>query len=602
MKRRDRSVEQTWNEQEAELTFGQRFASLEEIFEEEPVDLTTFVRGRDFLNSPRLSPLQYDVVRHLEQIFYPEVYQKMADEFDTYWTSVRRITEAWIEIGKGGGKDYICQVATMRVAYLLNCLNDPPAFFGLPSQSFIHLLNVAANSDQALRVFFEPVKKSANRGWFADKCTVGRNTVQWQKNILQISGHSQTESQEGLNLIMGICDEVDAFKELDHNRTSGGKAQDTADSIVKMIRSSGATRFPNNYKLAVISYPRYIGSPIHKGRRHAARQSWKRPSSTFFAAPEDPNRNGYATWEFNPIRTQGDFASEYESDPIEAAAKYECKPSRAVNPFFRDNTSLARTRDVDRKSPVTISYTRENEMWDAQFYFAENFVPIEGAGYALHADLAIRGDRAGIAMSHIKEWKKKATIGLDDEGYEMTQWEEFPSFVCDFVLAIESDITSEPAREIQIDWYRQLVIRLQQRGFAVLRATADSFQSASTLQLLQKRGIEVDTVSMDIKKDNYYNFRDLVYDNRVSLPNDDLLFRELESLEELNGKIDHTPASTKDEADAVCGSLVGALVVGGRESEDRTERTPGTMDKLYTPPPPAEFALLGGSRSLDLLQ
>lgn len=57
-------------------------STLDDIFEEEPVDLTTFVTDKRFMGNPPLSPVQYDAVRHIERVYYPDLYPAMAAEFD----------------------------------------------------------------------------------------------------------------------------------------------------------------------------------------------------------------------------------------------------------------------------------------------------------------------------------------------------------------------------------------------------------------------------------------------------------------------------------------------------------------------------------------
>jgi hypothetical protein len=44
-----------------------------------------------------------------------------------------------------------------------------------------------------------------------------------------------------------------------------------------------------------------------------------------------------ATWEVNPrVKGKHQFASDYRNDPNAAAAKYECKPTRAIDAYFRN--------------------------------------------------------------------------------------------------------------------------------------------------------------------------------------------------------------------------------------------------------------------------
>ena len=76
-------------------------AQLAEIFCETPVDLTTFVQDPAYLNNPPLSPIQYDAVRHIEQILSPETYELMQGVWGEYWKPKRFINYATLVFGKG---------------------------------------------------------------------------------------------------------------------------------------------------------------------------------------------------------------------------------------------------------------------------------------------------------------------------------------------------------------------------------------------------------------------------------------------------------------------------------------------------------------------
>jgi hypothetical protein len=65
---------------------------LSRIFAEEPVSLDVFVRDRKFLGNPPLSEVQYDAVRHIERVYYADLYPAMAQEFGgDYWNQPCRM-------------------------------------------------------------------------------------------------------------------------------------------------------------------------------------------------------------------------------------------------------------------------------------------------------------------------------------------------------------------------------------------------------------------------------------------------------------------------------------------------------------------------------
>ena len=564
-------------------------------FTEEPVPLSVFVQDRRYLSNPRLSDEQYEAVRHIEKVYYPETCRLLTTSADpdirTYWSTPCRMTNLLtLEWGKGAGKDHICRVGSLRIAYLLQCLPDPQAYYEMPAQDTIHLLNVASSAPQASRAFFAPLRRAVARpgNWFENQgvevvevrnprdrtkaraqqpnVRALQDTIRFAHGVEAISGHSDADSQEGLNLLAGFMDEVDAFKsraELAKLRGNQLRESSTsAESVLAMLQTSASTRFPEIYKVVRISYPRYLGSTIQQLRVRGQADIEERGETSrhYVSGPK-------ATWEVNP-RVPGKhvFAEDYREDPVMAAAKYECRPSRAVNPYFANMVAVEACLEEHPEPPLRVSYIRDGRAWKPVYGFASRLYPVMGAAYAIHADMAISRDRAGIALAHVARWDEVAAVGQDYRGREVEVREPRPVVRVDFSLAFEADISASPPLEIQIRWFRDLILELIRRGFNVRRATMDGFQSSDSLQIIETHGIETDRVSTDLSEEPWRGLRDLAYEDRLRGFKDPLLVTELAGLSKLpNGKIDHPGDGSKDVADAVACACTGAVVLGGRE-------------------------------------
>lgn len=553
---------------------------LSAVFEEEPVPLDVFVQDRNFLNNPPLSEEQYKLVRHIERVYLPELYPLMAEEFGGYWAEPIRMTNILTaQWGKGGGKDHTVRVASLRVAYLLMCLKSPQRYYSMPEQDSIHLLNIAYNAGQANRAFFKPMTEAVRHSpWFKDRSDPKRDVIQYAKNIEAVSGHSEAEGQEGLNLMLGVADEIDAFKSRNELVGQGKKAREastTAESILEMMKTSASTRFPESYKRVAISYPRYLGSTIQRLTLEAVEdiKEMGEKSTYFVSGP-------FATWEVNPrVKGKWQFASDYRKDPDEAAAKYECKPSRAVSAYFR-NPQLFRVAADRPDQPVHIEYEtvdvvspqtgNTTTVWQPKFHFAEDFAPVQGARYAIHGDLAIKQDRAGIAMSHVESWTEQVVMVEQEDGTVEEEAMSVPVIRNDFTIGFDADIGASPPREIQIRWVRLLIFELIKRGFYIAQVSFDSFQSSDTMQILESHGILVEKLSPDKDTGIWRALKDLASDGRLNMPWNEVLQNELEALSDLDGKVDHPPGGSKDLADAFACSLVGAMMVGGEEDSEGT--------------------------------
>lgn len=554
---------------------------LSSVFESEPVSLDVFIKDKSYLGlTSGLSPIQYDAVRHIERVYYDgweadddgvwrydaerDLYSMMGAEFDPYWAEpCRMINFATIEWGKSGGKDLVSRYSCLRIAYLLMCLKSPQDYFSMPKTDSIHMLNVATTASQATRAYFKPMREAVKTGWFADKCQPGINAIEFSKNIEAISGNSETESQEGLNLMLGVADEVDGFKSREIARAAGRKESiNTVEGILDMMESSGQSRF-RTFKNVRISYPRFVGSPIMRLMAQGEKSIKQNPRSRHYTS------GPYATWEVNPIRKKSDFLQAYEDNPDLARAKYECKPSKAINPYFSNVVALEWVFDEDASPGIELTgYEKKGRDWIPCYKFSPDFKPIAGARYAIHADLAINGDRAGVAMSHIVRYQDKEVVKKDNDGDEVESYTvSRPQFKVDFAIAYESNVKEH--REIQLRWARDLAIELRRRGFNVARVTFDKFQSVDSIQQLNSMGIESMQVSADRTEVVWQTFREIVYEERVSIPGNKLLLDELQGLNLLpGGRIDHPATGSKDLADAVACSVLGAMTIGGQESSD----------------------------------
>jgi hypothetical protein len=597
------------------------------LFEEEPVPLDVFVRDAGYLANPPLSEVQYEAVRHAERVYYQDTYKILADSADAkiraYWSApCRMVNTLELEWGKGGGKDHTCRMIAMRVCYLLLCLKSPQTYYAMPAQDSIHVLNVASSSRQAQRAFFAPMRRAIQRPgcWFqrqgidildaaerqrrgakGERTTTLLDTIRFEHNIEAVSGHSDADSQEGLNLILGIADEIDAFRSASElARNSGPKQRESsssAESILDMLRTSATTRFPEVYKNVHISYPRYLGSTIQqliaKGR---ADNALKGEASRYYVS------GPLATWEANPrIPGKEAFAEDYEKDPALAEAKYECKPRRAINPYFANEAAIRDCCVTYAQPPVSVGYVREGASWRPLYTFSPDFYPVKGALYAMHADLAATGDRAGVSLAHVKRWQDHALIGHDEAGLEIQVAERRPVVKVDFTISYESNAGAVPPMEIQIRWARMLCLELRRMGFPITFFSFDQWQSKDSMQILESHGIETDRFSTDTSEEGWRTLRDVMYEGRLEMPARELVVVELLGLSRLpSGKIDHLGDSSKDEADSLAGAVVGALGIGGSEDEAGNRAYPGQIS-FYGPDSGMEATVPAGMPSMRQL-
>jgi hypothetical protein len=549
-------------------------------WEIEPVPLDAWLRETRYVNlgfQPGYEQMM--ALRHIEWIYYPADWEALG------WvrSDVKLINLMVLKWGKGSGKDTISQVGLLRICYLLQCLRNPQAYYGLGLNSEIHLLNTAVSAGQANSVFFQPLKTLIEgSAFFSDKSHATVTGVEFDKQIKLVSGHSETKSQEGMNLLAGVADEIAEFKTKDELEKAsksgqGREPKQSAEGVDKMLRSSGRSRFPEVFKAIYLSWTRFKGDYIEKMHEEGEKALAKNPAARWYISHK-------ATWEANPSKKRSDFDDDYESDEIGSMAKYECRPPDARDRFFRNLVALGLSFPERQHNPITYSLVEgqdpdnpEQYGWQAEFAFADDFMPQRGAAYAVHIDLAHTSDKAGWAMSHVSGYRNRERENDDDKITRQA------------VVTLDAAMrfSQGPHGEIELRWARQLVFRLLERRFRIVYVTFDGWQSVDSIQTINARIATrnpkapaekkrvAENYSLDRNTEGYDTLKSMVYAGLYQgyrLPTVGegpfeqpcIWWKELKALERQGGlatraRIDHPPYGSKDVADAIAGSCVGAL-------------------------------------------
>lgn len=517
-----------------------------ELFEKVPVPLDEFLYGNDFLGLERLSPVQYEFVAHGTQIYRDDTLALLG------WPVLRWVTELIAQWGKSSGKDHVSMVILARVLYQLLCLKSPQRYFQMSKYSTIDVLNVAYSADQASDVFFAPFRQMLESSKFFSNMIVGsRRHMQLPKNLHAYSGHSFEEALEGKNLVVCILDEISAFKTREEveqlSRRRMRAPRYAAEALHDMAMSSVTSRFPKVGKVVSLSYPRFKGDFIQQ-----LYEAGKNETTAYVSFG--------ATWDVNPTKKKSDFEHEYRKNPERASAKYECAPSGLVEGFYKhpDKIELAFPKILEEEAPTVPGLIPSlRPSWKSTHQFP----------CAVHIDLGWKVDSAGIAVSHIS--------GVADVKIQEGEREnilQMPIVEVDLVTSFIAPINGE----IDFQEVREFILEVRGRGFRIELVTLDGFQSAEMIQAFNRLGIEAKVRSIDKGSTPHDDLKTLIYEGRIkgyAVPRriergGGVLIRyvvldELEKLVMVYGrKVDHRVGGSKDEADAVAGSVQGALELG----------------------------------------
>lgn len=525
-------------------------------FEEIPVDLETFLHNPTFLDQPRLSDVQRDMVEAMSQIYKEsDLIVLMGEEAGRAHYKKYTKSEIILQLGKGAGKDHTSTIGCAYLVYKLLCLKDPAHYFGKPPGDAIDIINIAINAQQAKNVFFKGFKNKIKRSpWFAGKFYEKADSIEFNKAVTVYSGHSERESHEGLNLILAILDEISGFAQ---ESTTGNENAKTGDAIYRAFRATVDSRFGMG-KVVLLSFPRYPGDFISKRYDDVVAEKEVTPKSYTFTIndelPDVPENRFtieweeekilsykypgvYAmkapTWVANPTKSIDDFRLAFMNDYGDALQRFACIPTMFSDAFFRQIDKLEKAMCLH--NPID-GYKRREEQW----------TPRVDTLYYLHADLAQKHDKCAIAISHVEKWVEVKSFN------DYTQVHPF--------VVVDAIVWWEPQREGAVDLseVKNWIVDFKRSGFQIGLVTFDRWNSFDIQQELKTVGIKTETLS--VAKQHYEDLAMLFYEERVTMPHIQLLLDEMKELRIVSDKkVDHPRKGSKDLSDAVVGAVYNAI-------------------------------------------
>jgi hypothetical protein len=494
---------------------------------EEPAPPQVFLQDSRFLNQPLLSEKQFEIMRHITQIFKVHtLVQLYGEEKGLEYHEKYTVNEAICQLGKGSGKDHTSRISMAYVVYLLHCLRDPLEYYNKAPNVYIDLINLAVNAKQAQQVFFEPFKNLLlTSPYFEEKGFEPRvqEVLFWERPIRCFSGHSESESWEGFDPMLVVLDEISAFKTDAEVQNKESRNANTASGIYNMAKLSVSSRFPKEGTAVLLSFPRYKDDFIQQ--RYNQYLELRPPRTWGMKA---------STWDVNPTISREDLEAEFIRNPIEAEARFNCNPPEMEDAFFRDPETVRKAFSYNEQIP----YDSEGR-WEPWFNGSD------GRTRFIHVDLGLNRDAAALGMVHASGFKEVKTLnGI----------ETLPVINMDLIKTWKADF----GHEINFASIRSMIIELC-RKFDVAKVTFDMWQSIDMIQGLNQEGInsEWHTVS---KKD-YDTLSTCFYDGRFKgyyekhLVEEELLKLRLIT----NTKVDHPNKGSKDQADAVAGATYQCL-------------------------------------------
>lgn len=170
-----------------------------------------------------------------------------------------------------------------------------------------------------------------------------------------------------------------------------------------------------------------------------------------------------------------------------------------------------------------------------------------------HLDLATQ-TQAGLSVCHLVS--SALVEGLvDNTGQPFSEYRLVVEY--DFILAI----TAGRTKPINLEKIQNFLLWLTQKcNYRFAMVTADQYQSASPLQMLESRGFKTNLLSVDRDKKVYTAWRQAFEELRLRPYRADQMVQELECLVDTGKKIDHPKDGQKDVCDSAAGAYYNAIM------------------------------------------
>lgn len=492
-------------------------------YNERPVDIETFV------NHPEYLGLQFRKIGNKGYGCRPRITKRLKVIFDPE----KKYEEFVLMCGIGWGKDFTSSIVLSYQLYRLSCLISPQEFFGLSRGTTIHLMLMSINEKHAKDVLFSEIKaRIDNSVWFKNKCKYNpkvNTELQFPKNISLIPGNSKETTFVGYNIFCAVIDEGDDYT-VTENRNDAVEGYNA-------IKQRIVSRFGSRGMLGIIGSPKTVDGFMKTMYENVEGvENRYRLWVPTWDSLEDTGILCGRYFDYKGLQIPEEYRNAWKSDPERFLRDMGARPALSKQPFI---TLVDKIANIFTKEQEILFEVKEEDGFSFA-KFKENIAGKEDTFYIAHLDLAInrkKGDKLGFAMGHCSGF-------IEIDGVEK------PFIKIDMAMAI----TAPPGGEILFSDVKQMIKYLESKGFSFEKITADSWNSVDMLQSLRQHGIDSEILSVDKELVPYEKFKEAMYEDRISCHEYDLLKKELERLELVNGeKVDHPANFSKDVADAVCG-------------------------------------------------
>jgi hypothetical protein len=477
----------------------------------------------------------------------------------------------------GVAKTTIALYTQAYQVYLMSCLRDPHAEYGLDPSSEISIIFQSLNAALAQAVDYARFRDMIDKApYFRDTFPFDHtreSEMRFPNRIIVKPISGSDKAAIGQNVIGGVIDEVNFMAVVeDSKQNADGTAYDQAHQNYNTIARRRESRFMVKGWLpgmvCLVSSRNYPGQLTDKIEMDARtnpriyvydRKLWDLQPDRFcgdkfriFIGDAARKPRILTDEDVIPEEDQSlvmlipiEYQMGFEGDMLARLRDVAGVSTLAIHPFMLNTDAVARcfgrvqsilsldTADLVSKKPMCFPERLANPN-EPRF---------------MHLDLATSKDSAGVAMGHIDHFVK-----MKRGDYA----EDLPIIRFDFVL----EVPPPKGGEIVFADIRSLIYFVRDTlKINIKWVTFDQYQSDDSRQILQREGFICGKATVDSDTFGYDLTKQAFYDGRILAPVHAKAQKEMVSLEldVKKQKIDHPPKGSKDVADAMAGVVLGLM-------------------------------------------
>jgi len=498
-----------------------------------------------------------------------------------------------IFISGNTGKSFLVSISMAYSLYYLTCFNRPQRLFNLDKTTPLVCILQSVKESVTRKVLYKPIRQmfiempytKRRLKWNKNK----EHELELEDNVIMLPAVADTDSQIGQAIIAAAVDEINFLALIENSRQVAGAdgrggLYNQADILYRTLTnrrmSRCITRGPNpggiylsssvhyqddflEQRIAEVDPIKDTHVKVIKRKQYEAQPPEKYCGERFsylvssnihpakILTPDDVAGKDYPESGLIldiPI----EYEEKFRNDPENAQRDILGIASGAINRFMYNTDKVNACMDRYKARGIKAWVHKQNVHAKDGMpeIIPENLPADKHVPRFVHIDLSISKDRCGIAVCKVNRYEKRRT----DEGLIET----VPIIDVELVMTI----TPSTIHHIDIADVRRWILELREvHGLNIAKVSYDQFNSAESRQMWRKAGVPAELLSVDKHIQHYEDLRRMIYEDRVDIIPNNILFEELVSLEknEAKNKVDHRAKSSKDASDAVCGCIALAL-------------------------------------------